>query len=157
MKNFSARNKIIVLSLVWLGLSASMFLYFFNILDSSNSATVLAMAKQQQELLFLQAQDQSYQQAKLDLRKLAQESIQPGDFFSQDITLVKEIETLESLGQKLNLQMQISGVGGTVKSAPKAKTITSLATIPYSISLNGDFASAVGFIETLEHLSFISN
>jgi Tfp pilus assembly protein PilO len=83
--------------------------------------------------------------------------VQPEDFFSRDITLVKELEVLEGLKQRFNVQTQIGGISGTVTSAGKAKTTTPLAVIPYSISVTGPLSDVVDFIETLENLSFITN
>ena len=53
--------------------------------------------------------------------------------------------------------MQLSGVSGTINTAPKAKTTTALVVIPYSISLSGSLQDVLNFIETLENLSFITN
>lgn len=157
MKNFSAKNKIILLLLAWLVLSALMFFYFFKILDGQSSATLASMAQEKKDLVVLQAEDASYKQAQADIQKLAEQSPQPEDFFSRDIALVNELQTLENLALKYNVKMQISGVSGTVGSLPKAATATSLAMIPYSIALNGDFFQVMQFLENYEHLSFITN
>lgn len=157
MKKFSAKNKIIFLLLGWLVLSAVMFLYFFKLLDSSNQATLDSMAQERKDLAVLQAQDKSYKQAQADLQVLADKANQPEGFFSKDIALVDEIQTLEDLAAKYNLKMQLSGVAGTINSLPQAQTTTSIAVVPYGITLNGDFSQVVNFIENLEHLSFVTN
>lgn len=153
----SAKNKIIALIFGWLAVSCLMFLYLFKILDASNQATLDGMAKDQSNLVILQAQDKSYKQAQADLQQLAQKPNQPDDFFSTDINLVDEIQTLEDLAAKYNLTMQLSGVAGTIGSLPPAPTKTPIALVPYGITLNGDFFQVVNFIENLEHLSFITN
>ncbi|HVY67690.1 MAG TPA: hypothetical protein VHA30_02250 [Patescibacteria group bacterium] len=154
----SAKNKIVLLAVLWLVLGCAMFLYFFQILDNANLKTVADMADQQKKLATLQAQGNGYKKAQDDLAQFAQEPYQPADFFSKDVTLVKEIQTLEDLGQRYGVDMQLSGLSGTVDSASKAPTTrTGIVSVPYSINLTGDFNSVVEFIEHLENLSFITN
>jgi Tfp pilus assembly protein PilO len=157
MKGMTAKNKIAILVIVWLCVSAAMFLWFFKILDGVNQATLNAMAQDRTNLVVLQAQDQSYKQAQTDLKQLAAKTNQPDNFFTRDIALVGEIQTLEDLSQKYNVQMQISGVSGTVNNLPQAKATTPLAMVSYGISLTGGFVQVVNFIESLEHLSFVTN
>lgn len=157
MKNLSSKNKLILLLLVWLLVSGGMFLYFFPILDNSNQQILNSMATNQKDLALLLSESESYKQAQDDLQKLTTEPLQPDDFFSRDINLVNEIQALEDLATKYNVQMQLSGISGTVNTAGKAPTITPIVTIPYSIVLNGDLGSVVNFIENLEHLSFVVN
>ncbi len=157
MEKFSAKNKIIVLSIVWLVLSFAMLFYFFGFLDESNSNLVLSMQQQKKELLSLKAERDNYNQARADLDKLVAAEIQPDDFFSRDVTFVNEIKTLERWAEKLNVNMQLSGISGTVASAPKAKTTTALASIPFGVSLNGTLSDVTAFVQLLEHLNFITN
>ena len=157
MNHFSAKNKIVLLLVVWLGLSALTFGYFFKLLDRANQKTLDSMDVQRKEFAQLTAERQSQNQAKWDLETLAKQSIQPENFFSRDITLVNELKILEGLSDRLNLKMQIGGVSGTVNTAAKAKTITPLVVIPYSISVSGSLQRAVDFVETLENLKFITN
>lgn len=157
MKKLSAKNKIILLLMAWFILSALMFLYFFKLLDGQNQATLDSMAKERKDLAVLQAHDASYKKAQADLQTLGSKAYQPEDFFSKDIALVNEIQTLESLAAKYNLRMQLSGVAGTIGALPKAPTISSIAIVPYGITLNGDLFQVVNFIENLEQLSFITN
>ena len=70
---------------------------------------------------------------------------------------MKELIILENLSQKLNVDMAISGVSGTVNSAPKAKTITSVVTVSIGFGLKGNLRSVMDFVETLEHLNFVVN
>lgn len=157
MKKSSAKNKIILLLIAWLILSAVMFMYLFKILDGQNQATLDSMAQERKDLAALQAQDASYKQAQADLQELAGKPLQPENFFSSDIALVDEIQTLENLAAKYNLKMQLSGVAGTIGTLPNAGTITPIGIVPYGINLNGDFFQVVNFIESMEHLSFITN
>ena len=115
------------------------------------------MSKQRKDLAMLKAERESYTRAQQDLVMLSQHSHQPEDFFSKDVTLVKEIETLEQWAERLNAQIQISGISGTISSVPKAKALTSLAVIQYSINISGEFNQVLKYIEVLENLSFVTN
>jgi Tfp pilus assembly protein PilO len=157
MKNFSAKNKMIILAVVWIAMSAAMLGYLFNIMDSSNQAQLDAMAGDRKNLAQLEAERESYNRARQDLTQMSKEAYQPDDLFSKDINFVKELEILENLSSQLNLKMTISGVNGTVSQAAKAKTLTALAVVPNTITLSGSLSSTVDFVETLEHLSFITN
>ncbi len=146
-----------MLVIAWAVLSACMFFYFFNFLDASNQQVVSSMQKQKKDLASLQGQEQSFELAKSDLDKLAAQAIQPDDFFSKDITLVNEIQTLEDLNQKLNVNMQLSGLSGTIGGEPSAGTITPIAQVPYAISIKGSLDQVTGFLQALENLSFVTN
>ena len=146
-----------MLAIVWLVLSCAMFFYFFNFLDASNRQTIAAMQDQKKELALLKGQEQSYELAKSDLTKLAAQPVQPENFFSKDITLVDEIQTLEDWGQKLNVTMQISGLSGTIGIEPNANTITPIAQVPYGITLKGSLAQITDFLQVLENLGFVTN
>ncbi len=156
MLQMKAKNKIFLALVLWIGLSATIFFYFFDILDQANQKTLNAMAQQRKDLANLKAERESYRLAKEDLDDLAKRAYQPMDFFSKDISLVKEIKTLEALGEQMNVTLQLSGVSGTTATAAKAKTITPLAVIPYSIYLTGQLEQVVKFIEAVENLSFVT-
>ncbi|MBI5530055.1 MAG: hypothetical protein HY918_00965 [Candidatus Doudnabacteria bacterium] len=157
MGKFSAKNKVIILFTSWLAVSLVMFLFIFGILDESNQKIVDSMAKQRQELALLKAEKASYLKAQQDLQTLAKKQYQPDNFFSKDVALVKEIETLETWADKVGVQMQLSGISGTVATAAKAKTATSIAMVPYGINLNGSLEQVVNYIEVLENLGFVTN
>ncbi len=142
---------------IWLSLSLIMFFYLFSILDITNTQSIKAMEQQNKDLAVLIAERESYIKAKADLQKISKEEIQPDTFFSKDISLVNEIRTLESWAEKLNVKMQLTGVSGTINTLPKAKTLTPIGTVPYSIGLLGSFTQVVNFVEVLENLSFITN
>jgi hypothetical protein len=157
MKRLSAKNKIIVLVLIWLALSASMFMYFFNFFDVQNQQILDSMADDRKNLVVLQNENQSFKLVQADLQKLAGETYQPADFFTSDIRLVNEVSALESLGQKYGVQMQLSGLSGTVSSQPPAPTVTPMVAITYSVSLNGPLKQVVEFIEDMENLNFVTS
>jgi Tfp pilus assembly protein PilO len=131
--------------------------YFFKIFDKTNLQTIAKITEQRKELSSLEAEQESINLAKQDLKTMSGNRLQPGDLFSRDVTLVKEIETLENLGAKLKVNFALSGLSDTVQSASKAKTQGDLVTVPYSINLNGPFPRVVDFIETMENLDFITH
>jgi len=157
MNKFSAKNKIYVAAAVWLISCGLMFGYFFKILARSNESAVVEILQQKKDLASLQAERDSFERARSDLKMLAGEAYQPEAFFSRDITLVKEIEVLENLGKQLDVKLSLSGLSGTTKTAPKAKTQGAIVIVPYNIILQGSFEKIVDFIETLENLDFITN
>ncbi len=154
--NFTAKHKIIVALAIWVIVLGLILGYLFKILDSSNQETVTRIFGQQKELAVLEAEKDSYTQGKEDLKKFLAKKIQPKDFFSSDITFVNEIKTLEDLEREVGLDMNLSGIRGTVESLPKAKTQGEIFAVPFRINLNGKFSKVVKFIEILENLKFIT-
>jgi Tfp pilus assembly protein PilO len=152
----SAIYKIYLTLAFWVGLSAFMFFYGFNVLGSVNVRAAADISRQKSQLLALQAQQQSYLLSQRDLQQMQAEKVQPEDFFSVDITLVKEIQTLEDLGKSLGVNLTLGGISGIVSPLPKGKSEVELYTLPYSISVSGTLEKTVDFIETLEHLGFIT-
>ena len=156
MKNISAKTKIIILLCAWLAVCALMFGYIFPLLDKANESVLDTQSKLLTSLSLLKAENESYKQSQADLQKLAQQPIQPSDFFSRDVTFVNEIVDLDDLSKKNNVQMQFSGVSGTVGSAAKASTITPVAQIPYSLSISGNLPDVLNFLKELENAGFIT-
>lgn len=154
---FSAKNKIYAIVFLWLVLCGSMFGYFFGIFSKSNQGLASTITSKTQELALLEAEQQSYKQAKTELDKLKHERYQPERFFSKDVTLADEIRTIERVAGDLNLEITINGLRGTLKDHQKAKTKTELYMVPFTLNVVGSFEDVVTFIETLENLHFITN
>ncbi len=150
----SFKTKIYIVCAVWLVLVLVMFMYVFKIFDNSNAALVESFAKQQHDLAVLLAQEESFKQANSDIKKVELQKYQPGVLFSQDVTFVNELRKLEALGQSTGVQLQINGIAGTVKSVPKAPTLSNLLQIPYGITISGSLDSSLSFLQHLEHLPF---
>lgn len=157
MIKLSIKNKIYAAVAVWLVLCGSMFGYFFKIFDRTNTVLVASIQQQNKDLLQLEKEQDSYNKAKQDLAALARENIQPQDFFGRDVTLVNEIKTLETISGLAGVDLNLSGLSGTIKAAPKAKTLSDIAVIPYSMRVKGGFPNVVSFLEMMEHLNFITN
>lgn len=156
MKKFSAKNKIVVSLIVWALVSASMLLYGFNIMEAGNQKMIFQIEESRKELAALQDEKNSYTQAQKDLDQMQKENLQPADFFSQDISLVNELKTLEDLQSKLGVDLTVSGVSGTAKTAQKAKTVSDIVTVPYSISAVGPYENITDLVQTLENLPFVT-
>jgi hypothetical protein len=153
----TARKKIYIILGLWVMVCLSMAMYFFNIYDSKNRVLIGRIEDSRRELGQLETEQSSFQLARQDLELMSKKPYQPENFFSKDVTLVNEIKYLEDLGERLNIDLTLSGISGTVKSAPKAKTIGSIVTVPYSISVVAPFSKVVEFLEILENLDFITN
>lgn len=156
MGNLSAKNKIYVLVATWVVGIALLFLYGFPILDASNETLVNKHAEQQRSLATLQAEVESFKQAQSELDKVVKQKYSPEDLFSQDVSLVQELRTLEELGQKHSVTVSIGGLSGTLKSAQKAKTLSEVFMVPYSLSISGPYENTIAFLEHIEHLRFIT-
>ena len=157
MNKMSAKNKIIILLIAWLLLSGLMLFYLFKILDDQNQQSLAAMDHDRQSLALLVAEDQSFKQAQSDLQKLSGDPFQPADFFSRDITLVKEFVALENMQQKYGVQMTLSGVSGTINTLPSAPTASPIVVASYGISLSGSLIQVTNFIEALENAAFVTD
>lgn len=156
MPKFSHKNKIYVSLAIWFVVTFIIFWYGFPVIESGTLAAdgqVLAKAKQYQDL---QQQQASFQAGKKDLETLAKKPYQPSDFFSKDTSVVKEIETLETLAKSQNLELDLQ-VTGTKASASKAPTSSDIVQIPYTIALTGSYSNLVSFLQTFENLSFITH
>lgn len=147
--------KIYGLFVIWLVLCVGVFAYGFNILNASNQVAMDNIAKDQKDIQALQQQEQSFQEAQREVKQMQDAQPQPSEFFSQDITLVKELETLESLGKNLNVKLVISGVSGTIATVPKAPTQSALFVVSSSLSVTGGLDQVVNFLQATEHLGFI--
>lgn len=156
MNKFSAKNKIILACVIWVAISALMFMFLFKILDTSNQAIIDSYAVQEQKLNVLLAEQQSYLKANEDLNTVSQERYQPDDLFSKDVSLVNELATLENLSQNFNVKMTISGLSGTINTAKKAATKSEIYQIPYSLTLSGTLNDCEAFLESLENLKFVT-
>lgn len=156
MGNLSAKNKIYALTVSWVVMIVLLFLYGFPILDSSNEVLVTKYAEQQRTLATLQAEVESYKQAQSELDKVAKQKYSPEDLFSQDVSLVQELRTLEELGRRHNVSLSIGGLSGTLRNAQRAKTLSEVFMIPYSLSVSGSFENTIAFLEHIEHLRFIT-
>lgn len=151
------KTKIYLTLVVWIAVSAAMYFYGFGILQGSNRDALAAISQEKDTLLNLQAEQQSYRLAQKDLDDLAKKDVQPEDFFSEDVTLVKEISTLENLGKASQVKLDMNGISGTIDVLPKAKTQSDLYTIPYTMSITGELNNVIDFVEALYNQSFITS
>lgn len=132
------------------------FLFVYNWMDGKNQALADAVSIKNQEYAEVLAEQQSYEFGQKDLTTLEDKPLQPDDLFSQDTKVVKEIKTLETLAQTLQLEFTLQ-IAGTIKTAPKLpKASGQLYLVPYTITVEGAFDKIVNFIETAENLNFVT-
>jgi hypothetical protein len=156
MNKSSAKYKIYGLIVVMLIVTGIFFGFVYGWMDGKNAVIGQALADKNQEFAEVFAEQQSYELGKKDLVTLEAKPFQPDDLFSQDTKVVKEIKTLETLAQGLELSFTLR-VSGTVKTAPKlAKATAQLYTVPYTVILEGPFDKITNYIETTEHLNFVT-
>jgi hypothetical protein len=148
--------KIYLTLVIWLGLCAGMFTYGFGILQGSNNSALATISEEKGMLLSLQAEQQSYHLAQKDLEDLAKKDIQPEDFFSKDVSLVKELTALENLGKTSQVSLSISGISGTIDTLGKANTQSELYNMNYMMSVTGSLANVMNFVQTLYNLNFVT-
>lgn len=147
--------KIYVTLGVWALLVVFMFAFGFKIVENSNAQEQAKLVSLAAEMQQLQAERDSFNNAKKDLDKISQKDLQPENFFSQDVTLVKEVEFFEKLASQLGVKMNLSGPSGTVKSAAPVKSLSGqIISVPLNINITGTFSQVLEFAEVLENLPF---
>ncbi|PIR96092.1 MAG: hypothetical protein COT92_02925 [Candidatus Doudnabacteria bacterium CG10_big_fil_rev_8_21_14_0_10_42_18] len=154
--NLSAKYKIFIGLALWLVVSFFALGYMFKLLEKSSSESLVQINKQQKELAVLKNEYESFLKAQEDIQQISREQFSVDGFFSSDLTFVNEIKTFEDLAERLNLEINLSGISGTIDSLPKAETKGEIFVVPYRIALNGSFTNSVEFIENLENLPFIT-
>lgn len=152
----SVQNKIYLVIALWIVACAAMFFYGFKVLETGNRAALQQISKQKNQQLVLKAEQDSYRLAQKDLEDMEKKPLKPEDFFSADISLVKQIEALENLGKARGVNLSLNGISGTINTVSKAKAQSELFIVPYGLSVSGSFSQVVDFIETLENLDFIT-
>ncbi len=156
MKSISSKNKIFISLGAWLLTCLFLFMIGFRYLENSNTRAFEfngALLKEERQL---NLEKESYEKAKKDLTELEKRPIQPENFFSRDTTLVNEIKYLEDLGKNLNLDLQLSGISGTIGNAAKSVSHGGLLSVPYSITAKGSFAQLAKLAENLENMPFLT-
>lgn len=155
MNTLSAKIKIYVVIFFWVLVCAAMPMYFFPILEASNQELLVKINEGKSQIAALKQEQESFQKAKKDLDNFSKEKYQPEEFFKNEINIVEQLRTLESLAPMLGITVTLSGLSGTVKGAPKASTQSDVAQFPYSFTAVGDFAKVVDFMEIIENTSFV--
>ena len=156
MKRTSYKYKIYGLLAAVVVVVLIFFVFVYGWMNKKTAALADAVAVKNQEYSQVLAEQKSYELGKKDLAALQTKQLQPDDLFSQDTKVVKEIKTLETLAHSLGIDF-ILEVSGTVKTAPKlAKSAGPIYTVPYTVTLEGPFDKVVNFVESTEHLAFVT-
>lgn len=151
------KTKIILVVVGFIFFAAFMFFFGYGIIGNRNKDAADSIGKRKVELEVLQREQKSFEQGKIDLAELAKSAYPPDELFSRDTKVVKEVQQLEEIAQKYNLDMTLA-VTGTADLADKVTGTTSdLYAVPYNITLVGSFSNALMFIQAAERLPFITH
>lgn len=157
MTKMNYKTKLIILIVGFLLFAALMLLYGYGILSNRNKAIAEAVSAQRRELEVLEREQKSFEEGKKDIAALQSSGRPPEELFSSDTKVVKEIQQLEQTALRYNLELGIS-VSGTTATAVKVPTATAeLYAIPYTMTLDGSFEDTILFIQSLEHMPFITH
>lgn len=143
VKIISSIVAFVILALIVFGLG---FPWFTSKLEMS----LTAILEQKKTVLELRQEQKNIELAKRDLVDLAKKDRLPEDFFSKDTTLVGDLGNLEAKARELNIEFNLT-VSGTIPTAAKAKTLSELYSIPFSIQISGPYESLVAYFDYLEH------
>ncbi len=156
MKQLTYKTKIFLAIGFLVVFIGGMFLFGYGIIASRNQIITDKLSEKTLEWEVLKREQESFEKGKVDLAVLEKASYPPEELFSRDTKLVKEIQQLESAAQLHGLELVIS-ISGTVESAIKAAgTRGELFVVPYTLTLTGDFAKSLMFIQNMEHLPFVT-
>lgn len=157
MMALTSKLKIIIVVVLFVFFVIGMMMFGYGIMSSRNQAAADVISQRRIELEVLQREQKSFEQGKKDLAQLEASDYPPGELFSSDTKVVKEIQQLESVAQRYDLTMNISVVG-TAKTAVKVpNTSGELYAVPYTITLTGPFPNALKFMQMAERLPFITH
>jgi Tfp pilus assembly protein PilO len=148
--------KIYIASGLFLVVVGVLFGYAFPWAHAQNEAIAARLVEKSIEYKALEVEQRSFQAGQRDLAELAKKDVKPSDLFSQDIRLVTEIETLEFLASKGDLDMTLQ-ISGTVTDAKKVpQSIANIFLIPYTMTVIGDYGNLMKFMEEVEHTPFVT-
>lgn len=155
MKKISYRAKLFFSIISFAIFVALMFSYGYSLMEASNTSALDEVNKQNLELEVLKKEQKNFEQGKMDLTTLDTKAYPPQDLFSKDTKVVKEIQVLEDLANRYELELNLS-IAGTASSASKVNGVGSdLVTIPVTITIEGAFKNILSFIDASEHTNFV--
>lgn len=153
----NSKIKIILVLVGFVLFTGAMFWFGYDIIGARNHALADSIAKQRVELNLLQREQKSFEEGKKDLAELAKSAYPPEDLFSRDTKVVKEIQQLEAVAQKYDIDLTLT-VSGTSQTAVKATgTSAELFAVPYKLILAGTFENTLKFMQVTQRLPFITH
>ncbi len=153
----SSRYKIYIAATGFVVVVGLLFGYLYSILQTSSETIAARIFQKDKEYKGLQSEQLSYEAGKKDLAELEELPKKPADLFSQDVRLVKEIQTLETLAKNASLTMTFS-IAGTSSEAKKApKSIANIYFVPYILNVTGSYQNIVQFMDQVEHVPFVTH
>ncbi len=153
----SYKYKIYIAIAGFLVISGVLFGFLFSILQGQSETIAARIFEKDKEYKGLQAEQLSYEAGKKDLAKLEELPTKPADLFSQDVRLVKEIQTLEALANSASLKMTFT-ISGTAAEAKKAaNSIANIYVVPYIMNVTGSYQDIIRFMDQTEHVPFVTH
>lgn len=147
-------RSIVIWAVSWLVVTVALFVYGFSFFDEKTLAVQTDLTTAKAELSKLKAEQQAVKLAKQDLETVKTKNIQPEDFFKKDTTLVDQVQQLEQMSKKYDLDFQL-GLSGTISNGTPAKGIEGIVVIPFNVSVGGSLQNVEKFIESFEHMPYI--
>lgn len=136
-----ALSLVLVMFLLWPWLSK---------MQSGNVASAITARRQLAEK---RAQQENLRKAEASMEELQSLPLKYQDLLPTESRLVAEIAMLEKWAVDLNLEFRIA-LSGKVKEAKKADTRSDIALVPVTLTLKGQSADVLSFLEILESSSF---
>ncbi len=156
MRKLSARTKLFIVISVFALFASGMFMYGYGIMESRNQVRLDFVNQKNLELEVLLKEQKNSEQAKQDLELLSQKVFPPQELFSKDTKVVKEIQDLEELADRYNLELNLR-VAGTSKNALKVPGVSSdLVLVPYVVTVVGAYNNILQYVEAVEHTTFVT-
>lgn len=153
----NSKTKIIIVIVAFVLFAVFMFWIGYGIIGNKNKTASDEIGKRRVELEVLQREQKSFEQGKIDLAELSKSAFPPDELFSSDTKVVKEIQMLEQIAQKYNLDLTIAVNGTTAQAQKVSGTTSDLYAVPYNMTLVGSFSNALLFIQAAERLPFITH
>lgn len=157
MRGVTSKIKIIALVSIFILFATGMYLFGYGIMASRNQELTDTIAKRNVDLEVLQREQKSFEQGKKDLAILQKSQYPPDELFSSDTKVVKEIQLMESSAQRYNIDLTINVTGSQQDAMPVAGTSSQLSAIPYTLTLNGPFGNILMFMQSAEHMPFVTH
>ncbi len=157
MSKMSSLTKLVIVSLGFIALMFLMLFYGYSILSGRNQSLADTVAQQNREREVLDREQKSFEEGKKDLAQLQSSAYPPDSLFSSDTKVVKEIQQIEQLAVKYDLELDIA-VSGTAATAAKApNSAGEIYLIPYTLTLTGSFEDILMYMQSLEKMPFVTH
>jgi competence protein ComGC len=150
--NFSYRNKFLILASVWVLLILVLTVFFRPWLINRQTIVTAKALESRKKLMEQQAQQENFKKAQMSMEALKGKPVPVEELLPSEGSLVSELSLLESWADQLSLSIKTQ-LSGSVASAKKADTRTSIALVPLSLGIAGETSKVMDFLAFLENSS----